>query len=82
MEKIDLLMHCPVKVIMLSFSHIKLIGRCMAMATLLDRNHVEAPALKVSKEPWKSVPVVISMPPGYLPDEDDPAWPSKSGQAD
>jgi hypothetical protein len=23
-----------------------------------------------------------TIPDGYLPDEDDPAWPSKSGQAD
>ncbi len=54
----------------------------MVMATLKERNHVDVAAVKLSDELRKLAPMVVSTPPGYLPDENDPAWPSKSGQAD
>lgn len=53
------------------------------MTATLVREKVET---KEEKRPvngaLKRLLTVGTLPKGYLPDDDDPAWPSKSGQAD
>jgi len=56
------------------------------MITLLDQSAVKGTAAgeqaAETEAQWSRFTRLIVSPSGYEPDEDDPAWPSKSGQAD
>lgn len=52
------------------------------MITLPNQSDLQQVVEEMKVQELKRLAPFGRIPEGYMPDEDDPAWPSKSGQAD